>query len=540
MDAGRSGLPEDAPLNLLEVPVVIKLSISTAALSGTWIWREHSLHHGGSRIEPLRHPALETATVSDGVRTLLCVRERTPHEPTPAACLRTVSPPELDRLRAECLSWPLEHLTAELDRRRRTVRLATGAWGTLPLHLVASRERLDASWRPTDLTAHVAAGALDDHEVCALLAYRHRYGHATCWRDVKRLTERSTATFSEQGLHLAYPEPAEHGLPRELVPGAAPVKVFDALLADAVTRRPLADRSVGVQLSGGIDSANIAMALGAAHPGRVCAGALLIGGGAGEQQARRRQMMIANMRLAGDVTVSALTHLPFAADGARGADPLLAGPGEEPYFEAADALADTFATAGSGLVFTGFGGDEFSAPSPRPAVPPARRRPVPVWCGPKVTMALEHWAEGAAPSTVVPRSTLLALGVVGPLLVRRGLWPVSPFADPRVVRFGEWLPDDWRDGKKLLRDRLASAGLPQSVVRPVLRENFRHVMAASVRRTLVPLLRGWGGDLYLAQAGYVDPDALALAVERAEHAPEEYTRLYAVVALEHFLRGMDT
>jgi hypothetical protein len=51
-----------------------------------------------------------------------------------------------------------------------------------------------------------------------------------------------------------------------------------------------------------------------------------------------------------------------------------------------------------------------------------------------------------------------------------------------MIRFGEWLPVEWRRRKRLLRDRLALAGLSPDLVEPRLRENLAAMMAAGPRR----------------------------------------------------------
>jgi hypothetical protein len=58
-----------------------------------------------------------------------------------------------------------------------------------------------------------------------------------------------------------------------------------------------------------------------------------------------------------------------------------------------------------------------------------------------------------------------------PRYLRAGMWTLAPLAHPDLVRFSEWLPAQWRRGKRLLRYYLARLGLPDLVVNPVLVEN---------------------------------------------------------------------
>lgn len=522
---------------------MLTLSIDHKDLPGPWQLRDGNLECAGSWIRPLTHPALETVTAGDGARILLSVRERAAGRTSgPVEAVPDTDARSWNRLADDCGNWPLEHLTVRIDRRHRTVTATAGTWGTLPLYLATDAGRLRASWRLADLRPCLKADDLDATEVAGLLTCRHRYARTTPFRGVERLTERSTAAFGAAGLRLAYPEPARHSLPRELSTGADPVRVLDALLAEAVARRPLGTAPLSVQLSGGIDSANVALTLSALTPGRTRPGAMLLGGAAGEQQAERRRLMIERMGMEGDVTVRASARPPFGPGSIRLAEPLWASPLEEPYLEMADALATALAVHGPGVVYTGFGGDEFSS-VPRTGAPPGNRAEwmPPRWCGPRVREVEELRREGVAPSTAAHRSTLLAMGTVGPLLVRRGLWPVAPFADPWVVRVGEWLPERWRRGKRLLRQRLADAGMPPVVVHPPLAENFRQVMASAVHRHLAPLLLRWSGDMLLAEAGFIDPAALAETADAAARDPGTaagHPQLYAVAALENYLRAL--
>ena len=41
------------------------------------------------------------------------------------------------------------------------------------------------------------------------------------------------------------------------------------------------------------------------------------------------------------------------------------------------------------------------------------------------------------------RDALMAMTCVAPPLLRAGMWPEHPLVDPRLIRFGEWLPYEW-------------------------------------------------------------------------------------------------
>ncbi len=131
----------------------------------------------------------------------------------------------------------------------------------------------------------------------------------------------------------------------------------------------------------------------------------------------------------------------------------------------------------------------------------------------------------------------MALAATSPVLLRAGIWPVAPFADEALVRFGEWLPLEWRQGKRLLRERLARRGLPTEVAYPAMPENFSAVMAAAVRRYAAPMLARSIESGILADLGLVNRHALLTAAQQAMAEPGAADqRLYAVAALECALR----
>ncbi|MBT2401218.1 hypothetical protein [Streptomyces sp. ISL-100] len=395
-----------------------------------------------------------------------------------------------------------------------------------------------------DLRAHLAPQGLDEKEVMRLLTGHPRYGHDTLFTNVKRLSERSSAYADTNGLRLVYPAAAEHAQPSELaenVDGGGLVAAFEALADHVFAHRPVTPGQTAAQLSGGMDSTNLAISLALAHPGAITPCALLIGGEAGPQQEARRRTVIEHTVFAPDVTVSAAQHPPLSPGGLRRARAEAISPLDEPHLESADALAQALRTRHITTVVVGFGGDEVARVR-RPGGGHVPRQMAPPWCGDRVRDLLSEVNTGIAPPTVAPETALIALEVATPLLARRGLWTIAPFTDPELVRFGQRLPLKWKKDKQLLHRRLAARGLPDVVVNPVLRENFGHLMNAAVHQYATGLLRGWGKDLHLIEQGFLDASMLTETVERAAFSPEaaapHRTGLFLITAVELALRTL--
>ncbi|MCX5052027.1 asparagine synthase-related protein [Streptomyces sp. NBC_00201] len=416
------------------------------------------------------------------------------------------------------------------------IQVSAGVFGTAPMYLVAVGEELYGSWDLADLRPHLRPDRLNPRAVARTLSRQHRYSADTLFEGVYRLTERATAVFTPAGLTIVYPEPAQHVLqPRSLRAGVDPVDAFDALLTEVVAEWRSAARCVGVELSGGADSGNVALSTAAAGFGSVHSFGLLMDGRIGLHQRHRRRAVVEHLGLR-DTAVPAMQHPPFVPGGVRGRR-LPHDPAGAFYQEAFDVVRAQAATRGCEVIFTGGGGDEVNAHHSRTTAELPTADPIP-WLGGKATQALAQVNENLAPIPALPVPTLMAFGLHNPAYLRLGIWPVAPLVHPRVVRFMEQLPHEHRRGKAMFRDRLRRAGLPESVAAPTEPENFLAVMESGLRTHGLPLLDDMLRESLLVDLGYVDPDALAQARDHAERAPVVPDLLCDTLALEVGLRSL--
>ncbi|MGW8884764.1 asparagine synthase [Streptomyces sp. NPDC055749] len=423
-----------------------------------------------------------------------------------------------------------------LNMRPDEVQLAAGMFGTAPVYLVAAGDVLYGSWDLVDLRPYLRTDRLVPRVVARTLTRQHRYTADTLFEGVYQLTERATAVFNAAGLSVHYPEPAEHVLePRTLRPGIDPVDIFGNLLTRVVADAPTVTGHVGVELSGGADSANVALSVHAHDFPRVHSFGLLMGGSIGTAQRDRRAAILECCGFR-DTTIPAPQHPPFVPGGVRSLrqphDPAGAF-----YQEAFDVLRDQAAARQCEVMFTGTGGDEINAhhsrtdtrlPDP-PLVP---------WLGKRSVDALGDVGQALAPMPMLPLPSLIGFGMHNPGFLRRGIWPVSPLTHPRIVRFMEQLPHEHKRGKAMFRARLRRAGLSRSVAKPAEPENFLAVMESGLRSFGLPVLDDMLRGSLLVDLGYVDGKALAHAREHAESAPTVPDLLCDVLALEVGLRTL--
>lgn len=503
---------------------MLKMTLSLDDTPGRWNRAGDTWRSGGSTIAPVTHPALETVTAAVGRGFRITVRERCPGRDG----------------EQHAGTWPGDFVTVELGQR--SVRLHAGERGVAPLYLADDGGVLRGSWDLADLRGTVSADRLDAREAARLLTMRFRYGHDTIFTGARRLTERSTARFTAIGLRLAYPEPAKHGRARQLAPGADVIAAYERLLRAAVTSRVYDPRTACAELSGGLDSANVAATLGELHPGQVTVSAMILPGETGIQQATRRADLIAVLRLGRDVPVSFTGRLPLSPAGRCGRG-IPVTPYEDPYDEAKAVLLARLAGNGTQTVFTGIGGDEMVArtTTEHPHLPLGTgAEPMP-WIGPKTIEATADPEAGTAPGAVLNEMTLTAQACAAPAFLRAGTWPVHPLAHPDLVTFGEWLPPDWRRHKRLHQARLEAAGCPRGLLEPKLRENFTQVMRDAIREHGLPLIRSMliaGSPLI--DHGFVDPDGLSAVHARLAAGGgfrERETELYGMIAMDLAMRA---
>jgi len=322
------------------------------------------------------------------------------------------------------------------------------------------------------------------------------------------LTERSTGRFDESGLTVTYPNDAFHAAPRRLRPDADVLAAYDTIVRNAVKQRAASLGQVVVEVSGGLDSANVAVSLARLADRPVASYGLIVGGAPGAQQRQRRTELI-NLLGLNDLTVDALDWLPLCPKGRRVAGEVF-WPFDEPYSEAIGAALAQCTEAGKTIVYTGIGGDELMS------LREFERSPRPVDMQPELGRLLTDHGRSlldsqypAAPAPVIPEPSLLAFACRSPVFLRAGVWPVSPLCAPEMVRFCEWLPVEWRRGRRLHRQRLTDAGIPSGWVEPALRENFAPVMAQAMTEHGRRLADALLPDSLLVQLGLVEPAAVA-------------------------------
>jgi asparagine synthase (glutamine-hydrolysing) len=510
---------------------MLKLRILADDMRYPWEWVSDRWLCGSSWIEPFRHSMTAQHFLTDGTRTALVNVARAVGDPEQLTRVHATSPALYDEAIDAVLNRHDDWVMVE-TRRDGHVRVLTGTHGTAPVYLTSRPDALYGSWDLLELRRHFVA--LDIAEIARRISLSARYTNATFWLDVHLITERSCALYVQGKLSLRFPEPAEHSLARAVRNGASPVEAFDHLLTSAVRQSPWEGSSTAVQLSGGIDSTNTALSLGADGRGSgLVTAALILDGERGTQQTRRRRTLIEHIDQGWtDVTVNAEDHLPYAP-GSIFSRQVPVSPYGDLYLDAVDALHSQLEELGVRTVFTGIGGDELmaftSTEAPQRAAPLSQ---LPSWLGPAAREALRDVDAGIAPASVAPETALMAKAGVAPPLLKRGMWPVHPLTEPALVRLCEWMPVSWRENKRLLRERIGRHGLASEIAHPPIPENFGNIMTIAMRRHgAVRLRRLLDEGSPLLDSRLLDPQALRAVADRLDTGKDQRADREVVFAL---------
>lgn len=518
---------------------------------------------GSSVVEPLRHVALEEVAVTDGSRLAVCVRERCHGLSGPEAAsgvptgrLTDVGPDVLDRLTDELTAWPLQWHQLVVgpgpaSRPGPAAVVRAGVWGTAPVLLVATDDDLRGDWDPWRLLTASSATRLDPVRAARYLAELDcAYASSSLFDGLRIVTERATATWAPARagrpvLTVDDPEPWPRPRAGALVPDADPVEAFREILAASVGRwAGVVGDGLGVELSGGRDSAIVAGTVARLRGGPVRSyGLELLGPSARDQRARRAELV----RVLGllDTAVPIDAHLPLAASGGRIAGGLPAVPWEEIYYEAMDALLGAAAADGTTVLLTGFGGDELCGLRPselrelgvEPRPQPPLWDPVPTFLTPDAVAALSVPVE-APPRAASSASAVECAAYSAARYLRHGIWPVHPLCTPELVRFCARVPPAWRRRRRIERELLARYGCSEVVTHSRHPDDFSYALERSFVSAAREPLTWLFTDPLLARLGVVDEVRL-----RRQHAdwldhPERgsATPLYAAAITELCLR----
>lgn len=549
---------------------MLTFHVRASDCGGTWYPTRRGLACGGSWIEPFAHPALETILATAGDRLLCFVREKSARTTgperafgVPVDALTAVDGATFERLARDLRRWPLQWHSLLVTGAAREpaasaprepgalVALESGHWGTAPVFFVADPGVLRGDWDAARLLPRLSAASLNPARAARYLAeYANPYARDTLFHRLQLLTERACARWDGDALAITYPEPWHRPRASDLRDGADPVRGLTDILDASIARwLDLSHLTIGVEVSGGLDSALVASRAAARRGGLRSYGVALIDGPTRQQDARRAEIA-ARFELR-DTATAMQAFLPLAPGSCRLSRRAPSLPWEEGYYETFDALLAGAAADGIDVLMTGFGGDELCGlrPSelravraslgtrPQPASPePALPAP---FLTPRARALLDDTLE-LPPRAASSESSIECAALSAARYLRHNIWPVHPLCTPELVHFCARLPPAWRYQRRIERDALTRAGLSSRITHPTHTDNFVPAMVAALRGPSQPVLRTLFATPALHDMGIVDRDALVEAYDTwlAHGTDDEAVHYLAAAVTELCLQSM--
>lgn len=249
------------------------------------------------------------------------------------------------------------------------------------------------------------------------------------------------------GLEFTEADVPEIVLPGTLTVSAKATDEFLYLIADSIRHNLVKANAPLLELSGGFDSACVAVAACSLRNG-MNSYAVIQQGAMGVQQRNRRRELIDLLKV-NDFEAPSFEPPPFAS---LKVEECTLTPFDDMYRLPCVYAVDAHPAKGIDLLVTGIGGDELTMED--------------------TFLSRQDWEVSGS---VCGSAIVSAVGRAD-MFMRRGIWPVHPLVNQVVVDFCRALPQGMRAGRALNILALARAGLSDGFLYPRYFEHYGHVI----------------------------------------------------------------
>lgn len=354
------------------------------------------------------------------------------------------------------------------------VTIVRTAHATIPLYVSGEADRFNLGWDYNGVVAARRAVVLSRQALRCFIVYGPQLAQDTIVLGVKQLFAGQKASWGLGQLQTDIDMMAECDTVEQSVlkPGADVSALFVELINMSCGALLQHAARPALELSGGLDSACIGVALKAVANKPLHSYALLHGGTAGHQQRVRREELLSQLDCR-DVCVSSSLCKPFTRlEQEPAAGVLSLSVYEDLYGDGFLECLKSMPDGGPDLVITGIGGDELTMTELSDAT-------MTISAQNKATLQALFFYEPipmrSLPATGVSQSALSAAFVRAPLFLHHAIWPKNPFIDPRIAQFAQMLPPALKQNRLLNRLTLARSGLSDYFIFPRFKENFKRV-----------------------------------------------------------------
>lgn len=519
---------------------------------------------GNSFIIPVENPALEAYCVSAGSRRFFYIRERDFGVPQIPGFLHTwqFSDEAYADFKKSALAWPMDFLAVELDPSKKSlIQIFAGPYQHVPLFLYASPDTVYGDWVPTRLYPFLKSAAVEPLIATSLLyTSQHAYSKLTLFKDLYRLTQRTTACFTAgSGLNLTYPEPSLHVLPRTVKAEADVVQDFISVCQQLLKQYipPDPNLQIGVQLSGGTDSTTVISMLNAMGVCNMQAYTYCFPEDEAESdQDRDRLREITNRFGLQHQLCRMQTDKIFENKIKR----LQTNQGiwyiEHPYYQAHVDIAALYKAHHTPIVLGGVGGDEVTSLSQAELleVPAEKKEQHSIshhvayqphqfpYYTPRVGQLMQ---DCAFETLLSPDISAFPDFDVCHLSLEQGIWEQHPFTRLEMREFIRSLPVPWRRRKRIFRETLRHLGFSKDFAYPLRQHRGSNPTETAFFKEKPALVWELFSTSRLAEQGIIDIDGLLKDYQRfidgqgsciGDWAPRYY---YQLVTLELAIRSAE-
>jgi len=424
-----------------------------------------------------------------------------------------------------------EFLYIEIDCIKREVRLQRDGFCTVPLFAAYDSEYL-AIANSFEATCEVFGGDLvvDRQKLYNLVIDRRIDSNDTCIENCIVLEELERLTWRKGKLHrssIAGPIEVAAG-----EYGSDPLifrKFLDSLMGE-YAERYVRSGSVGCEFSGGVDSAIIA-----GHLADNGYDPLLVSMGFPGEYGKSQQEKIRNFRDRFNtrhhvVDMDVDTLFPLSELALHEAwRPVYEQ--QELYYACANECRKLLSENNIDVVFNGLGGDDVLARFD--FLRPSGKDNLPNFYNDDFKRDGESGLDNDPADYYPYWSNQFLWQKLGRnnTYIDHNIWPVMPYADPRLFHYCQELRPRFRDNKNIFRMYCEAWRYPVSIYNAEVNENFAPFFNECADKYFKPMALKWLEHSGLARLGIIDREAALEYVDRAQ-SQDEYAQIHTLMLLE--------
>jgi hypothetical protein len=444
-----------------------------------------------------------------------------------------VNKQEFEKIINNTLHWQLNCICIEITYGLEwQIKIHASHYLTCPVYFTKTSKAIFFNWDHDNLLKEVGILRPNKKQIARVLAAQDLDSGQTILQDMWQIPPSSITTITDKEVAFEDAHVDEIQV-YKIKDDINIVEVFGAHLQSVLQRWQSKNLSAGVELSGGVDSSTVAMALATNETltRSLETFAIISSGESGKQQTRRRNAIVSKIKSI-DITISGESYLPSIVQGVP------PWPTFEYYSEIANAYIAMVKSKNINTLYTGHGGDELGLPVGNDdtiyvrGVQPIRHH--------GNILSAEYWkvsAYEAKYSTLVPPTTLFAAQTRAVIMMRHGIWLVHPFALPEMTTFCMTLPVEWRQGRKFMVEYLSSMGVEKDWFHLEVEEGFGEFFKAISDKIVVFAEQLKHGAITI-DLGIVDQRLLNNLIEMAYQEKNDYNvyPLFLFIRMERFLR----